>query len=112
MTDGGCQTAVSAVVNIAAVVLRLPFSVVNDVFDCSSGALSSSDRGRHCHGLVISPMTRSFQAAASTTKLAAAALAATHTARLQDPNPGPPCLQYRYYHYATTYLVVVCFSNK
>ena len=32
-------------------------------------------------------------------------LAATHTVRLQDPNPGPHSLQYTSYHYATTYLV-------
>jgi len=32
-------------------------------------------------------------------------LAATHTMRLQDPNPGPRSLQYTSYHYATTYLV-------
>ena len=30
-----------------------PSSVVNDVFDCG-GALSSSDRGRRHHGLVVS----------------------------------------------------------
>jgi hypothetical protein len=38
-------------------------------------------------------------------------LVATHTARLQDPNPGPRSLQYPSYHYATTYLVVDSFSN-
>ncbi len=53
MADGGCQMVVLAVVNIAAVVLRSPSSVVNNVFDCG-GAPSSSDCGCHCHGLVIS----------------------------------------------------------
>jgi hypothetical protein len=36
---------------------------------------------------------------------------ATHTARLQDPNPGPRSLQYPSYHYVTTYLVIDRFSN-
>ena len=53
MVDGGCQTGVLAVVNIAAVVLRPPSSVVDNVFDCG-GTPSSSDCGCCCHDLVIS----------------------------------------------------------
>ena len=53
MDDNGCQTAVLAVEDIAAVVRRPPSSVVDDVFDCS-GTPSSPDRGRRCHGLVVS----------------------------------------------------------
>ena len=53
MADGGCQTAVMTVVNIAAVVLRPPSSVVDDIFNCG-GAPSSSDCGCHCRGLVVS----------------------------------------------------------
>ncbi len=48
MANGGCQTAVLAVVNIATVVLCSPF-------DCGcGGALSSSNHGCRCRGLVVS----------------------------------------------------------